>query len=398
MKNPHNIFRKVLYGFGVLVVAVIFLGYLFLDQGAGIAEPAFSIGESLRTPEIVKSESGMESVEISVLTYNIAGLPWPIACGKHSRQTDANGERIPIACDRAKALGDIGETLAEMRQQGIEPDIVFLQEAFIAASAKIMQRGGYTNWMTGPGREETGPEFSTSANQAFLDGRALKSGEKSGKRLSSGLVIASNFQIIEYFKKPFYQWECAGFDCLANKGVAMARLNIPGVPDALEVITTHYNSKGASGVSLDRSLEAHKLQVATTGRFLERKANFDLPAIWGGDLNMRHSDERINNFIEHAENDLNEVSSYCVENPDRCDVAINWQSDTPWYDSQDLQGWAPGKRVSIEPIRVEQAFNQPVNGEMPSDHNGLLVIYRLSWMTKKKVVTESTAELESELD
>jgi hypothetical protein len=195
-------------------------------------------------------------------------------------------------------------------------------------------------------------------------------------------VIASNFPITESFNVPFNQWECAGFDCLANKGVAMARIAIPGVPDVLEVVTTHYNSKGASGVSLDRSLEAHELQVATTGDFLEQTADFSLPAIWGGDLNMRHSDERITNFIERAGDDLNEVSSYCVENPDRCDIKMDWQSDTPWFDSQDLQGWASGKNVKVEPIRVEQAFNQPVNGELPSDHNGFLVTYRLSWATQ----------------
>jgi len=140
-------------------------------------------------------------------------------------------------------------------------------------------------------------------------------GEKFGKRLSSGLVIASNFPIMESFSKAFNQWECAGFDCLANKGVAMARIEIPGVPDKLEIVTTHHNSKSASGVSLERTLEAHKLQVLTTGEFLAETANFELPAIWGGDLNMRHSDERIDNFIKRAGDDLNEVSSYCIENP-----------------------------------------------------------------------------------
>jgi len=83
------------------------------------------------------SESGKASVDISVLTCNIAGLPWPIACGKRSRDTDASGERIPIACDRAEAINSIGDTLGTLRQQGKAPDIVFSQEAFIAASAEI---------------------------------------------------------------------------------------------------------------------------------------------------------------------------------------------------------------------------------------------------------------------
>jgi endonuclease/exonuclease/phosphatase family metal-dependent hydrolase len=381
VKDPRSIFRKVLIGTGLLLLVILILGYLFLEQGAGIPAPSQANDIVLRTPAITTSSEGIASTEISVLTFNIAGLPWPIACGKRSRQTDANGERIPIACNRGQAIADIGTMFKSLRQQGREPDIVFLQEAFIAASEEIVQRGGYANWVTGPGREDVGPEYSERASKGFLDARSFKQAEKFGKRLSAGLVIASNFPIIESFNKPFNQWECAGFDCLANKGVAMARIAIPGVPVALEVVTTHYNSKSASGVSLDRTLEAHQLQVATTGDFLEQTANFDLPAIWGGDLNMRHSDERLTNFIERAGDDLNEVSSYCVENPDRCDIEIDWQSDTPWFDSQDLQGWASGKEVKVEPIRVEQAFHHPVNGEMPSDHNGFLVTYRLSWAT-----------------
>ena len=379
MKKPRKILRAIILGLGLLGLGILVLGYLFLAQGAGIQTQPKTGGEALRTPVIVESDQGVFSTEISVLTYNIAGLPWPIACGKKSRQTDASGKRIPIACDRAEAIAAIGDMFETLRQQGKEPDIVFLQEAFIAASEEIVQRGGYTNWVTGPGREDLGPEYSDRASKTFLDARSMKSGEKSGKRLSSGLLIASNFSITESINAAFNQWECAGFDCLANKGVAMARIAIPGVPGDLEVITTHYNSKGASGVSLNRSLEAHKLQVASTGEFLERTADYTLPAIWGGDLNMRHSDERLDNFINRAGDGLNEVSSYCVENPDRCDIEIDWQSDTPWYDSQDLQGWASGNQVMVEPVRVEQAFNNPVNGKMPSDHNGFLVTYRLSW-------------------
>jgi endonuclease/exonuclease/phosphatase family metal-dependent hydrolase len=383
LKNRPSKLKKFFLGLGLLLLAILVMGYFFLAQGAGVPAHAKWEGEALRPPVISESPQGVFSTEISVLTYNIAGLAWPVACGKKSRQTDANGERIPIACDRAEAIVAIGDTFAEFRQQGKEPDIVFLQEAFIAASEEIVQRGGYTNWVTGPGREDVGPEYSERASQEFLLARALKSGEKSGKRLSAGLLIASNFPISESFNHAFYQWECAGFDCLANKGVAMARIAIPGVPGFLEVVTSHFNSKGASGVSLDRSFEAHKLQLASTREFLKNTADYSMPGIWGGDLNMRHSDERLENFVKGANKNLNEVSSYCVENPDRCDIGIDWQSDTPWYDSQDLQGWDSGDIVKVEPVRVEQAFNEPVNGIMPSDHNGFLVTYRLSWSAQE---------------
>ena len=332
----------------------------------------------------IDGASGMVSMEISVLDYNVAGLPFPIACGKSSRQTDAEGKRIPIACNRSAGLRRIGDALADLRTQGIEPDIILLQEAFIPAAAEIAGRAGYPNWVSGPGPDDTGPRFSARASESFISKRSFWKGEKWGKRQPSGLLIASNFQIVEQFNFPFYEWECAGFDCLANKGVMMARIRIPGLPDLLEILTTHYNAKKASGVSLQRAHEAHRLQVAATVEFIEGTSDYALPMIWGGDLNMRRSDDRINYFVEQAGAELNEVSSYCIEHPDTCRMRVRSESDEPWFETQDLQGWGSGKRVTIEPISVEEIFDQPIDGKMLSDHSGFLVVYRLSWIEPGK--------------
>ena len=319
------ILRRFLLVVGFVILMLFIALYALLSQGSGIPAPVLVNGAASRTPSVmVDGETGIASIEISVLSFNVAGLPWPIACGKHSRQTDVDNKRIPIACNRAKALEKIGETLGELRQQGIEPDIVLLQEAFIAASAEVADRGGYPNRATGPGRDDDTETTSSRAGAAFIDARSLLGGEKFGKRLSSGLLVASNFPIKNSLSAPFYQWECAGFDCLANKGLVLVRLEIPGLPDELEVVTTHYNSKAASGVPLGRTLEAHKLQVASTVEFLERNSNPTLPAIWGGDLNMRHSDDRIDYFVNRAGEGLNEVSSYCLENTEKCDINMDW--------------------------------------------------------------------------
>ncbi|TNF87594.1 MAG: hypothetical protein EP301_06495, partial [Gammaproteobacteria bacterium] len=104
-----------------------------------------------RTPEIsIDPETGMASAEITVLIYNVAGLPWPLSRGKRSRNLDENGERIPIDSNRPDALRQIGDALNEMRAEGREPDIIMLQEAFIAAAAEIPERAGYPNWVVGP--------------------------------------------------------------------------------------------------------------------------------------------------------------------------------------------------------------------------------------------------------
>lgn len=336
-----------------------------------------------RQPVITVDEAtGIASMEISVMVYNTAGLPWPLGCGKRSRKVDEKGQRIPIACDRAGAQEEIGDTLRAMREAGTEPDVIMLQEAFIEASEQIPIRGGYRNWVAGPTSDNLAPVYSERAPAEFIEGRSFLKGERLGKWQSSGLIIASDYPIHVRYSHPFYQWECAGFDCLANKGVLTVELDIPGLPDPLALTTVHFNSRGASGVSEERALTAHQLQLDDTDEYLDSLQRPYLPFIWGGDLNMRRADDRIRYFVKRATEDgdeLNEVSSFCVEYPDRCTVLIEWDTDAPWYETQDLQGWSKGYRVDIEPVQIEERFDAPVNGVMPSDHNALLVHYRLSW-------------------
>lgn len=338
----------------------------------------------VRIPEIViDSDTGIASTEISVLIYNVAGLPWPLSRGKTSRQVDENGERIPIDSNRARALRAIGDTLGELRAAGREPDIIMLQEAFISSSIEISGRGGYPNWVVGPRTNDLGEKYSERATDEFISERSFWKGEKLGKHQPSGLILASNFPILRKYSHPFNQWECAGFDCLANKGVLAVIVEIPGVPEVVALATTHFNSRGASGVKGERSLIAHNLQVDETNEFLDGLDEPIIPFIWGGDLNMRHADDRIEFFVERSGGELNEVSSFCVENPDRCEVVARWDTGTPWYETQDLQGWLTGTLVDIHPFKVENVFDQPVDGYMPSDHDGVLVHYRLSWQIEE---------------
>ena len=362
----------------IRILGGLWMSALLVGCGADLQHAELPQQDVLAEPGIQQID-GRASLDISVLIYNVAGLPWPLGCGKRSRQLDESGERIPIACDRSEALAAIGDGLAALRADGRAPNVVMLQEAFIAAAQDVVERGGYANWVVGPQADADAPDHSAGASAEFVDGRSFWAGEKLGKWQSSGLVIASDFPILEVLSQPFYRWECAGFDCLANKGVMLVRLEIPGVPDPLEVATTHFNSRGASGVSPDRALVAHELQVDTVSAFMERTSNRNYPYIWGGDLNMRHSEGRINYFVKRSGDDLKEVSSYCLEADSGCEVDMRWDSGTPWFETQDLQGWDSGRRVAIRPLRVRELFHRPVGSEMPSDHNGLLVDYRLSW-------------------
>ena len=372
--------RRLITAFSTLVALALVLVIAVAFRKMEVASPPVPQDGLARTPEVTVDEvAGTASMEISVLIYNVAGLPWPIGCGKNSREANESGKRYPIACSRSRGVRNIGDILGRLRGIGLEPDIIMLQEAFVPASLEVPERAGYPNWVAGPGPNELSPKFSDRADDSFLAERSFWKGEKLGKRQSSGLLIASNFPIIEHLNFPFYQWECAGFDCLANKGVLLVRIRIPGLPDPLEVITTHYNAKKASGVSLERAHTAHRLQVDATAEFLNRHSVREFPVIWGGDLNMRQSEDRIRYFVEQAGESLNEVSSWCLKNTAACDIKIRSESDTPWFEYQDLQGWSSGQRVSVKPVRIEEVFDEPADGVMASDHPGFIVIYSLSW-------------------
>src|SRR6478735_10191093 len=56
---------------------------------------------------------------LSILTYNVHGLPWP------------------IASNRSKSLRRIADRLAALRRMGLQPSIVVLQEAFTTDAKDI---------------------------------------------------------------------------------------------------------------------------------------------------------------------------------------------------------------------------------------------------------------------
>ena len=61
------------------------------------------------------------------------------------------------------------------------------------------------------------------------------------------------------------------------------------------------------------------------------------------------------------------------------EIQMEHVGDAPWMDTQDLQFFWPGDRVSIRPIRVEAMFDGGPSGPELSDHDGFLVTYELSW-------------------
>ena len=308
-------------------------------------------------PDVAVSKDGRTaSTTLSVLTYNIEGLGWPARSG------------------RATQLREIGERLAAMRASGRGPDVVMFQEMFSGAAKKAVASTGYPAIITGP-RRTTRPHEST---RDPLPGKAkIKRGELGIHFNGSGLAVASRYAIVHVDRRAYGRRSCAGFDCLANKGIVLARIAIPGVPTPVDLYDTHMNSRNASRAPANRNLEAHERQALEASEFIDRTHDDAFPIVFGGDFNMRHSEERWENFTRYQS--LKLVHRVCADPASGCEVRMSWDDDEPWMDTQDLQFFWSGDQVTIRPIRVEAVFDGGPTGPELSDHDGFLVTYQLKW-------------------
>lgn len=310
-----------------------------------------------RRPPIALSEDGRTaSTRIDVLTYNVEGLTWPARSG------------------RAASLRAIGERLAALRAAGEGPDVVLFQEVFSRHSVRMIERLPYPSLAAGPARSEsrtrrTGPSLPGS--------RRPHRGEIGLKLQTAGLAIAAEHPIVAIDSAPFPRRSCAGFDCLANKGVLHAEIAIPGVPRTLHLFNTHMNSQGASRVPARRHHAAHEQQTAFLVSFIDEIAGSVRPLVFGGDFNMRGSELRFDIF--DRSNPLTLVHRHCIEPEAGCDVLMSWDGDAPWMDTQDLQLFRSGGAIAVRPVRVEAMFDGGPTGPQLSDHDGFRVVYELSW-------------------
>lgn len=295
----------------------------------------------------------------SVLIYNVEGLPWP------------------ARTNRGPQLRRIADKIAAMRVAGTAPDIVLLQEAFSREAIAIARRSGYLNAIPGPARSDKRTIARTQVDPKHAKNRSIAKGERwFGKRAHSGLYILTDFPVVAAASEPFSPRACAGYDCLANKGVAMVRLAIPQAGTHLDVFNTHLNSRRSAKVRLQRADNAHRYQVEEAAKFLRIHREDRVPAIYGGDFNMRNAPRRFEVFAG-AKPAFELVHRHCARNRGRCDVRKSWDSDEPWMDTQDLQLFSHGDGIELWPIRIEAMFHDSAGGKALADHDGLLVTYEL---------------------
>ena len=323
--------------------AVALIPAVAISAAAAPVEQASLTAPPLRPPPL-------HAADLSVLTYNVKGLPWPIASG------------------RAEALKAIGDELARLRAQGRQPDIVLIQEGFRGEVQALVDRSGYRYWAQGPTRFDRDWAPEPQAAQSFRLARLPFAGEAFGKVVGAGLHVLSDRPITEVRGAPFRY--CAGLDCLANKGVMLARIEVPGL-GPIDVVNTHMNSRRASKAPRARTLAAHKLQTEELLGFLADNRSPGAPLLVGGDFNVKNAPERYDHRA--AARPYRVVAEHCADPASGCEgqsTAVR----TPWLMSQDLQAFAGAEGVAMQPVKVETGFGRGL-----SDHDGYLVRYRLSW-------------------
>ena len=296
---------------------------------------------------------------LSVLSYNIHGVPWP------------------IATHRPSALHAIGATLAAMRQAGDQPHIVLLQEAFTRKAKGIAVLGDYPYAVTGPTRHDRLGSASDAEQRRFAGHDRLGKGEHDGTMEDSGLLVLSDYPIVEVKRMPYPRFACAGFDCLANKGAVLVRVLVPGSAEPVAIIDTHMNSRGASGVVDARSDLAYHWQAQSLREFVSANVPRDAPAIVAGDFNIGVAADRLadvtgsGGVLAGGIDAVRTAVGGGVANPDAAATLAIARHNKDWMFGRS------GTRTTLRLQGVTVPFGPRPDGAMLSDHMGYVATYRV---------------------
>jgi endonuclease/exonuclease/phosphatase family metal-dependent hydrolase len=290
----------------------------------------------------------------------VKGLPWP------------------IALDRSNALAEIAAQLRTLKSEHKAPQIVVLQETFTAEARSLGPAAGYRYIATGPAEDEPANAQMTALDRRFESQARWWKGETEGKYVGSGLQILSDYPIIATRHVAFPAFACAGFDCLANKGALLVTIDIPG-GGPIDIVTTHLNSRRASGVEDARSIFAYRRQVGVLTDFIKRYHDPRYPLVAAGDFNVGSAlprrlallddvhgkwagGEQVRDALNQAVNDrytLGRDARYSLKR------------------ARDWQFYADGSNAALTLTNVDVPLGRDKNGAMLSDHVGYVAHFHL---------------------
>ncbi len=297
--------------------------------------------------------------DVSIMSYNVHGLPWPLATG------------------RPNALKTIGARLAAMRATGSEPHLVLLQEAFTADAKAIGREAGYPYVVHGPDRADRSTAAADLHQEDFVRAANRLKGEGDGTVEDSGLLILSDYPVLDVRRMPYPRFACAGFDCLANKGVLLIKVAVPGASEPLVVVDTHLNSRGASGVRRSRADMAFAWQAAQLREFVGANVPSSAPAVVAGDFNIGRITYRQaiigadNPALQGASDALRAALAGDAEVEDKADAAAIAEKGKDWMFVRS----GTVTRLNLQEVAVP--FGRDAHGRSLSDHLGYVSYYAL---------------------
>jgi endonuclease/exonuclease/phosphatase family metal-dependent hydrolase len=306
-----------------------------------------------------------KTTSLSVMTYNVHGLPWPLAFGRDA------------------AFAKIEARLLLLRRTGAQPHVIVFQEAFTQSAKQIAAHSGYRYTANGPSRDLVSRWPSTLEDRAFAAAAHFFKGETLGKLVDSGLQVASDYPILSVRRAAFPAFACAGYDCLANKGIMLVTVDVPGSQTPVTIATTHLNSKKSSGVSQQRSLYAYRRQVEAIDRFISANRNPQLPIVFAGDFNASNRQRR-SYLVGHGEmkwttqaaRPVQSALQRCLLPSAPCGAAPSIANEVVKR-GRDWQFYTPGIRTSLDAVSLTIPFGRERDGAMLSDHVGYGIVYRL---------------------
>ena len=296
---------------------------------------------------------GTKAILLNVLSYNIQGLPSPIKSNK-----------TPL-------FERIAQILRERREAGNQPSIVLLQEAFDSDASLIAETTGYSYVLKGPGRKARSEKGQV--HWALQTRKSYMSFKDPQKFTGSGLYILSDYPIVEAQHKAFDSDMCAGIDCLSNKAILLARVEVPGLDTPLDIINSHFNSRSSAKAPSKHVFRAHQKQTDTLAWFMD-KLCVNAPVIVGGDFNTKQS-ERYQYFRSTLP--LVDSAEDCLTPGRSCRLGAETVRETVLYNTNDKQFFRDTAGYSIVATHIERNFSEKLDGRPLSDHLGYEVTYQI---------------------
>ena len=253
----------------------------------------------------------------------------------------------------------MGEALRKMREHGIGPHIVALQEAFDDRVRELIEASGYPHVLRGP----SGGWIKTSAGLCFL----------------------SEFKIIDSHHTVFGPG--VGWDFLARKGAHLVSIEVPGLSKPVSILNTHLNSNPEAGWNWIPNFIAKGIrlfQAMHLREFIARTWKRHSPLVCVGDFNFLRREDAYASFVSRKDN----LPSF----QNALDVALKTafhDNDTSkiheyeamvkdlevQIDHQFVAASAPD--LELHPVGFERKFHEPDNGQLLSDHHGLEIHYEI---------------------